>query len=151
MRQCKQCGQDYEPKRSTSLYCSPKCKQASYRNTEEPVTVTSVTLKEEPVTVTDKPDVTLTPPCSDRSGQPTRDNLVRICLARAKQGKPWRQGDPVWPYTRHLTPIESIAWCRQYKPSWLTAARPGDEDYNWSESAVPVTCPAHPDYEEPAA
>lgn len=41
---CKQCNTEYEAKRATSLYCSTKCKQLSYRN--KPVTVTdeSVTL-----------------------------------------------------------------------------------------------------------
>ena len=54
---CLKCGKDYEPKRSTSKYCSSKCKQASYRNkvsvTQPEVTVTPVTLSgSEPVTVT---------------------------------------------------------------------------------------------------
>lgn len=32
MPKCKQCGVEYEAKRSTSSYCSPKCKQEFYRN-----------------------------------------------------------------------------------------------------------------------
>jgi hypothetical protein len=54
---CKQCNAEYEAKRSTSLYCSPKCKQDFYRNRmTETVTLRakSVTLKNaKPVTVTD--------------------------------------------------------------------------------------------------
>ena len=53
MANCKQCGQEYEAKRSTSHYCSPKCKQEFYRNRMTPVTVTPVTLRDaKPVTVT---------------------------------------------------------------------------------------------------
>lgn len=49
MANCKQCGQDYEAKRSTSVYCSPKCKQEFYRNRmSKPVTVSDA----KPVTVT---------------------------------------------------------------------------------------------------
>ena len=56
MANCKQCGQEYEAKRSTSHYCSPKCKQEFYRNRMKGVTVTLVTAKEtKSVTVTDKP------------------------------------------------------------------------------------------------
>ena len=56
MAECKQCGTDYEAKRSTSSYCSPKCKQEFYRNRMKGVTVTLVTAKEtKNVTVTDKP------------------------------------------------------------------------------------------------
>ena len=52
MSKCVQCGKEYIAKRSTSSYCSPKCKQEFYRNRmSKPVTVReSVTLK--PVTVT---------------------------------------------------------------------------------------------------
>ena len=42
--ECKQCLQEYDAKRSTSLFCSPKCKQTFYRNRMRPVTVTPVTL-----------------------------------------------------------------------------------------------------------
>ena len=50
---CKQCNKEYEAKRSTSEYCSPKCKQEFYRNSTKPVTVTPVTLRDaKPVTVT---------------------------------------------------------------------------------------------------
>jgi hypothetical protein len=59
MSNCKQCGQEYEVKRSTSHYCSPKCKQEYYRNRMKPVTVTPVTLKPESVTVSDS----VTNPC----------------------------------------------------------------------------------------
>ena len=53
MTECKQCGTEYEAKRATSQYCSSKCKQAAYRNTDA-VTVTPVTVTEsESVTVTD--------------------------------------------------------------------------------------------------
>jgi hypothetical protein len=117
MAKCKQCGKEYEAKRSTSSYCSPKCKQTVYRNRiPEPVTL-SVT---EPVTVTAAPN-----------------NLVGQCIERAKTKLPWRKGDPVWPYTRHLKPVQFVAWCRLHRPSWLTPAKPGDDDYNWDESSVP--------------
>ena len=54
--ECKQCLQEYDAKRSTSLFCSPKCKQAFYRNRMKGVTVTLTTNKEtKSVTVTDKP------------------------------------------------------------------------------------------------
>ena len=36
MTKCKQCGREYEAKRSTSAYCSPKCKQEFYRNRTKP-------------------------------------------------------------------------------------------------------------------
>ncbi len=53
MANCKQCGQEYEAKRSTSHYCSPKCKQEFYRNRMSTVTPKSVTLRPaKPVTVT---------------------------------------------------------------------------------------------------
>ena len=71
-----------------------------------------------------------------RSSDVTMNHTVEQCKRRAASGKPWRIGDPVWPYTRHLTPIAFIAWCRINKPSWLTSAKPGDAD-NWQESAVP--------------
>ena len=38
---CNQCNIEYEPKRKTSIFCSPKCKQASYRNN---LSVTHVTV-----------------------------------------------------------------------------------------------------------
>ena len=86
------------------------------------------------------PDVTVT-----RSPDVTMNHTVEQCKRRAAAGKPWRPGDPVWPYTRHLTPIAFVAWCRLNKPSWLTSAKPGDEDYNWDESAVPLNHPARLD------
>ena len=60
MAKCKQCGKEYEAKRSTSVYCSPKCKQAFYRNripkdvTIEPsksVTVTTLKVTTKPMAV----------------------------------------------------------------------------------------------------
>ena len=36
MYKCKQCGKEYEAKRSTSVYCGPKCKQEFYRNRMSP-------------------------------------------------------------------------------------------------------------------
>ncbi len=57
MAKCKQCGKEYEAKRSTSVYCGPKCKQEFYRNRMNPVVTVSpelVTLsKPHRVTVTD--------------------------------------------------------------------------------------------------
>ena len=54
--ECKYCRREYDAKRRTSLYCSPKCKQEFYRNRmSKPVTLSSksVTLKNaKPVTVT---------------------------------------------------------------------------------------------------
>ena len=84
------------------------------------------------VTVTDSPDVTM-------------NHTVEQCKRRAAAGKPWRPGDPAWPYTRHLTPIAFVAWCRLNKPSWLTSAKPGDKDYNWDESALTLNHPARLD------
>lgn len=57
--ECKQCLSGYNAKRSTSLFCSSKCKQEFYRNRIKPVTVTPVTLKPKPVTVS----VSVTNPC----------------------------------------------------------------------------------------
>lgn len=51
--ECEYCLGEYDAKRSTSRFCSPKCKQAFYRNRMFSVTDQSVTLKPiEPVTVT---------------------------------------------------------------------------------------------------
>ena len=49
LKKCKQCNADYQAKTERSDYCSTNCKQASYRNKNNPVTVTPVT---QPVTVT---------------------------------------------------------------------------------------------------
>jgi len=57
------------------------------------------------------------------------DNSVAVCQQRAREKLPWRPGDPVWPYTRHLTPIESAIWSSINKPSWLLLVKPGDADY----------------------
>lgn len=58
MANCKQCGIEYESQRSTSSYCSPKCKQEFYRNRiPKPVTVSP-----ESVTLTDNDSVTLKTP-----------------------------------------------------------------------------------------
>ena len=47
---CKQCNTEYDAKRSTSLYCSPACKQESYRNSmSKPVTLSN----DQPVTLTE--------------------------------------------------------------------------------------------------
>ena len=62
---------------------------------------------------------------------------IAECMQRARLGQSWREGDPVWPYTRHLNPMEHLAWCRKYRPSWLTVSKPGDADYNWEQSAAP--------------
>ena len=52
MNKCVICGKEYTAKRATSKYCGSACKQANYRNvTELPVTVTSVTLRDEAVAV----------------------------------------------------------------------------------------------------
>lgn len=59
----------------------------------------------------------------------TSNNLVEHCVKRAKQGEPIRDGDPAWPYTRHLTPPEFIAWCKLHRPLWLTSIKPGDAGY----------------------
>lgn len=56
MAQCKQCGREYEAKRSTSSYCGPKCKQAFYRNRMNNDNVT-------PVTVSSNKSVTVTEQC----------------------------------------------------------------------------------------
>ena len=51
MSKCVQCGKEYEAKRSTSSYCSAKCKQEFYRNriTVTPVTVKSVSVTDDTV------------------------------------------------------------------------------------------------------
>ena len=74
---------------------------------------------------------------SKRTEQTSKANIVAECVLRALSKKSWRQGDPVWPYTRHMTPAVFVAWCKEHKPSWLALAKPGDDDYNWDESAVP--------------
>ena len=53
MAKCKQCSKEYGSKRSTSVYCGPKCKQEFYRNR-------LVTLKPESVTVSNNKPVTVT-------------------------------------------------------------------------------------------
>jgi len=53
MNKCEICGKEYMAFRVTSRYCSPKCKQASYRNKGVTVTDDSVT---QPVSVT-SPDI----------------------------------------------------------------------------------------------
>lgn len=50
---CEQCGNEYGAKRSTSRFCSPKCKQLSYRNKDKVTVTPTVTLSPEPVMVTD--------------------------------------------------------------------------------------------------
>jgi len=57
---CKQCNKEYDAKRSTSLYCSAKCKQDSYRNKDKVVTVTPVTLSDNSVTLRNAKTVTVT-------------------------------------------------------------------------------------------
>ena len=47
-----------------------------------------------------------------------RDHSVATCQARARQGLPWRNSDPIWPYTRHLTPAAYVAWFRTNKPTF---------------------------------
>ena len=134
MKQCKQCQNDVEqtPGKVEKVFCSDKCRKAYGRA---------------------QPRTESTP---DNPGQPTPDkdtlnHSVEQCKRRAAAGKPWRPGDPVWPYTRHLTPVAFVAWCRLNKPSWLTHANPGDEDYNWDESAVPASHPARIDAAEALA
>lgn len=56
MAKCKQCGTEYEAKRSTSSYCGPKCKQEFYRNRIPK----SVTVSPESVTLRDAKSVTVT-------------------------------------------------------------------------------------------
>ena len=93
---CKHCGQVFVSKRVDAKYCSARCRVTANRNKTGGVTDTGV------------------------------DHSVAWCQHRAMCGKPWRKGDPVHPYTRHLTPIAFVAWCRLNKPSWLTSAKPGD-------------------------
>ena len=52
MANCKQCGREYEAKRSTSSYCSPKCKQEFYRNRVVTVTPSVTLTPSKPVTLT---------------------------------------------------------------------------------------------------
>lgn len=53
MANCKNCGREYEAKRSTSEYCGSKCKQEFYRNRFH-----SVTLKESQAVTLTKKDIT---------------------------------------------------------------------------------------------
>ena len=54
VKKCEQCGLEYDAKRSTSRFCSDKCKVSFNRNK---VTVTNVTVNPDTVTLS---DVTLT-------------------------------------------------------------------------------------------
>ena len=114
--QCKQCSLEIEQVagKVARVFCSDACRKASSRA---------------------QPRTESTP---DNPGHATPDNLIDQCVNRAAAGKPHRDGDPAWPYTRHLIPSDFAAWCKVHKPSWLTSAKPGDADYNWDESAVPV-------------
>lgn len=52
MNKCVICGKEYESSRTTSKYCSVKCKQSGYRNKQGKVSVTNVTVTDDKVTVT---------------------------------------------------------------------------------------------------
>lgn len=42
MNKCKQCSEEYEAKRSTSTYCSDKCRKLAFQGTEDSVPSVSV-------------------------------------------------------------------------------------------------------------
>lgn len=88
MAKCKQCGQGYDAKRSTSAYCSPKCKQEFYRNRIKPATVTSVTIKSKPVTVS----VSVTNPCKHCGKQ--LDFAILECCYKCAIDRPSRSASP---------------------------------------------------------
>lgn len=58
--ECEQCLTEYDAKRSTSRFCSPKCKQTFYRNRIKPAVTDNVTVTPESVTLSAEPDVTVT-------------------------------------------------------------------------------------------
>jgi len=56
MAKCRQCGKEYEHKRSTSAYCSPKCRNRFYRNRLSASTATLTTdCNAKPATLTGAP------------------------------------------------------------------------------------------------
>ena len=65
MNKCIECGGGYEAKRSTSRFCSDKCKLAYHRNK---VSVTDDTVKEDFDTVTLNSSVTVIPPVLTYTG-----------------------------------------------------------------------------------
>ena len=65
MNKCIACGVEYEAKRSTSRFCSDKCKLAYHRNK---VSVTDDTVKEDFDTVTLNSSVTVIPPVLTYTG-----------------------------------------------------------------------------------
>ena len=78
-------------------------RQKAYRNRKRnaPVTETECNAP----SVTRSPDVTV-------------EDIIEQCKRRAAKGLPWREGDPIWPYTRHLTPAAYVAWFRTNKPTF---------------------------------
>lgn len=84
MAKCLNCGDEYEAKRSTSAYCSSKCKQEFYRNRMKGVKVTLVTADEtKSVTVTDRPK---TRTIVDVDIQAAQDGMDKMGFERCKRG-----------------------------------------------------------------
>ena len=115
MNRCKQCGlaMPMTEGKCAKVYCSDKCRMSYNRS---------------------QPRTEATP---NNPEQATPNTSVEQCVRRAAKGKSYRKGDPVWPYTRHLNPVQFVAWCKVHRASWLTSAKPGDADYNWDESGLP--------------
>ena len=78
-------------------------RQKAYRNRKRNAPVTE-TERNAP-SVTRRPDVTV-------------EDIIGQCKRRAAKGLLWREGDPIWPYTRHLTPAAYVAWFRTNKPTF---------------------------------
>jgi hypothetical protein len=120
--ECKHCLQKYDAKRSTSLFCSPQCKQAFYRNRIKPVTVTPVTLKPKSVTVT----LTVTNPCKYCGKQ--LDFAILECCYKCALEQPSKASSvlasrPALEFTGKMTVMERLF----YRPAHLL--KPGQTNF----------------------
>lgn len=88
LRQCNNCGKDYEAKRASSKFCSDKCKMAFKRNNQTEVSVTPVTISKDFVTIKDS----VTKPAKlSKTDQLFQDDAIKRNL-----GEDWlRFGDVV--------------------------------------------------------
>ena len=134
MPKCKQCGVEYEAKRSTSSYCSPKCKQEFYRN--------RINAKPETVTVKQNKLVTVTKGKCKYCGKQLNYTVLVCCYECSlkqptKPALPAREGHilasrPALEFTGKLTDYER----KHYKPAselkhgeFNSVSKPGDLDY----------------------
>ena len=138
MSKCLQCGEEYESKRSTSEYCSIKCKSAFYRNRMKPDTVMLDTLKSDTVTDLEKCrycGIALRPLQNPRK----YPGACYECAIKqpAKPVQPANEGHilasrPALEFTGKLTAFER----EHYKPAselkpgeYNPVSKPGDEHY----------------------